>query len=317
MSDAIYFSGNLRDVFSAFRDKPKWLIEPYLPAEGIVLLHGKFSLGKSPLIWKIAQCVSEGLDFFGAVPEHTGNVVYVEIDEPLIITKDRLSKLDPMPKNVHILGMKPFNITQLTLEDEEKFRDANDALKPAVVLVNSLRKCHSLDDKDSATPSKVYGAWQEMFPKSCLVFVHHDKKSDVFEGTRVKASDEDFSGSQAWINDAQIGLHLRSVGDSRRTRQVALEMTKSQLSALQDPLKLKLADDGVNWIDTGAETIWDTFNSTDKHLPKMTRYEITADRCNVSVSSVRRVLAQGENNGTRQQKEAVSSPSEEGEYPTE
>lgn len=290
MSDAVYFSGNLKDVFSAFRDKPKWLIEPYLPVEGIVLLHGKFSLGKSPLIWKLAQCVSEGTDFFGHTPERTGNVLYVEIDEPLVVTKDRLSKLDPMPRNVHILGMKPFNVLQLSYDDRETFESAKNDVKPSVVLVNSLRKCHPLDDKDSATPSKVYGMWQELFPSSCLVFVHHDKKSDVFEGNRVKASDEDFSGSQAWINDAQVGLHLRSVGDSRRTRQVALEMTKSQLSALQDPLELKLADDGVNWIDTTAIAVRDVFKSLDVNLPKMFRYESTAVKCGVSTKTVRRIL---------------------------
>ena len=290
MSEAIYFSGNLRDVFSVFRGKPKWLIEPYLPVEGIVLLHGKFSLGKSPLIWKLAQCVSEGVDFFGCTPERTGNVLYVEIDEPLIVTKDRLSKLNPMPRNVHILGMKPFNVLQLETLDEEKFREANDDVAPTVVLVNSLRKCHTMDDKDSATPSKVYGAWQDLFPKSCLVFVHHDKKSDVVEGKRLAASDEDFSGSQAWINDAQVGLHLRSVGDSRRTRQVTLEMTKSQLSSLQDPLRLKLSEDGVNWVDTGADAVTEFFRSLDDTIPKMSRYELTAERCNLSVATVRRVL---------------------------
>ena len=290
MSEAIYYSGNLRDVFTAFQNRPKWLIEPYLPVEGIVLLHGKFSLGKSPLIWKFAQCVSEGVDFFGCTPEQTGNVLYVEIDEPLIVTKDRLSKLDPMPRNVHILGMKPFNITQLGMEDEEKFREAQDELRPKVVLINSLRKCHSMDDKDSATPSRVYGKWLELFPESCLVFVHHDKKSDVVEGKRMESNDEDFSGSQAWINDAQIGLHLKSAPNARRTRQVDLEMTKSQLSALQDPLRLKLSDDGVNWIDAGAAAIREVFSLLDKDLPKMARYEITADKCRVSVSTVTRTL---------------------------
>lgn len=290
MSDAIYFSGNLRDVFSAFRNKPKWLIEPYLPVEGIVLLHGKFSLGKSPLIWKLAQCVSEGVDFFGCTPERMGNVVYIEIDEPLVVTQDRLSKLDPMPRNVHVIGMKPFNVTNLEGLDEEQLRDANDELKPLVVLVNSLRKCHGLDSKDDATPSKVYGKWQELFPSSCLVFVHHDKKSDVVAGQRMESTDEDFSGSQAWVNDAQIALHLKSAPNARRTRQVTLEMTKSQLSSLQDPLKLKLADDGVNWVDAGAESIREFYNSLDKSLPKMARYEITADKLNVSTKTVRRTL---------------------------
>lgn len=290
MSDAIYFSGNLRDVFRAFQNKPKWLIEPYLPVEGIVLLHGKFSLGKSPLIWKLAQCVSEGVDFFGCTPERTGSVVYIEIDEPLVVTQDRLSKLDPMPRNVHVIGMEPFSVLNPSMEDEEKLQEVSEEVKPSVVLVNSLRKCHTLDSKDDATPSRIYGKWKKLFPKTCLVFVHHDKKSDVVEGRRMESNDEDFSGSQAWINDAQIGLHLKSAPNARRTRQVDLEMTKSQLSSLQDPLRLKLADDGVNWIDAGAAAIRETFDSLDQDLPKMSKYEIVADRCRVSVSTVTRTL---------------------------
>lgn len=290
MSEAVYYSGNLRDVFTAFRDKPKWLIEPYLPVEGIVLLHGKFSLGKSPLIWKIGQCVSEGIDFFGCTPERTGSVVYIEIDEPLVVTQDRLKKLDPMPRNVHVIGMEPFSVLNPSMEDEETLQQVSEDVKPSVVLVNSLRKCHTLDSKDDATPSRIYGKWKKLFPKTCLVFVHHDKKSDVVEGKRMESSDEDFSGSQAWVNDAQIALHLKSAPNARRTRQVTLEMTKSQLSALQDPLRLRLADDGVNWVDVGTEAIRETFNSLDPSIPKMSRYEITAEKCKVGVTTVRRIL---------------------------
>ena len=291
MADSVYFSGSLQDVFTSFNHQPKWLIEPYLPAEGIVLLHGKYSSGKSPLLWKLAQCVSEGVDFFGHQPARTGNVLYIEIDEPLIVTKDRLSKLDPMPKNVHVLGMNPFNIANLDPFDEEQLRNANDDVAPLVVLVNSLRKSHTMDDKDSATPSRIYGAWKELFRKSCFVFIHHDKKSGIFEGKRTAASDEDFSGSQAWANDAQIVLHLKIVGDSRRARQMTLDVTKSQLSSLPDPLGLKLADDGVTWIDTTTLIVRDAFRLLDPNLPKMARYDTVAERCNVSTKTVRRILA--------------------------
>lgn len=289
MSNAIYFSGNLQDALHAFDDKPMWLIEPYLPVEGIVLLHGKFSLGKSPLIWRLAQCISEGMDFFGFKPEQTGWVLYVEIDQPLVVTNDRLRLLHPMPKHVHLLGVNPFSILRPSQEDRETLEQLNEDLKPALVLVNSLRKCHNLDDKDSATPSLVYGQWRGLFPNSCLLFVHHDKKSDVVDGKRIEATDEDFSGSQAWVNDAQVGLHLKTAGD-RRSGLVTLEMTKSQLSALQDPIHLKLGADGVNWADIGATAIRQAFNALDPALPKMLRYEKVAEQLRISVSTIRRAL---------------------------
>src|SRR5687767_8435739 len=44
----------------------QWLIEPFLPKGGTVLLHGPKSTGKSPLTWAIATSVSEeGADLFG------------------------------------------------------------------------------------------------------------------------------------------------------------------------------------------------------------------------------------------------------------
>ena len=286
---AIYYCGPLTEALTAFTDQPRWLIEPYIPAQGIVLLHGKFSLGKSPLIWRVAQCVSEGCDFFGHPLQQTGPVLYIEIDEPLRLTVERLKLLNPRPSQVMVVGINPFSILNQLPDDHARLTDLNATLHPILVIVNTLRKSHHLDDKDSATPSLVYGAFRRYFPDACLLFVHHDRKSFTDPaGDRLPADDEDFSGSQAWMNDAQIGLHLST--SHRRTGLVTLEMTKSQLSALADPLKLKLAADGVTWVDVGTTAIRKIFAGTDATLPLLERYALTANATAVSEHTVRRAL---------------------------
>ena len=287
---AIYYSGKLTDALNAFNDKPKWIIEPYIPAEGTVLLHGKFSLGKSPLIWRVAQCVSEGLDFFGLPIQQTGPVIYVEIDEPLRLTVERLKVLTPSPRNVTVVGINPFSILNLLPDDHARLTALNETIHPLLVIVNTLRKAHHLDDKDSATPSLVYGAFRRYFPEAAFLFVHHDRKSSQLDGESTEPGDEDFSGSQAWMNDAQIGLHLIPAGNGRRTGLVDLQMTKSQLSALQDPLRLRLAPDGVNWVDVGSVAIQKAYALQDSALPKMRRYELLVEAFHLSEKTIRRAL---------------------------
>lgn len=287
---SIYFAGPLTEALDAFKDRPRWLIEPYIPVQGTVLLHGKFSLGKSPLVWRIAQCVSEGIDFFGLPVAVTGNVLYVEVDEPLMLTVERLKLLNPLPSKVTVVGINPFSVLQLQPEDSRVLRGLNESLHPKLVIVNTLRKCHHLIDTESTAPSQVYGAWRSLFPESCVLFVHHDKKSSTsFDGSTVEARDEDFSGSQAWANDAQVALHLIGSGD-RKHRMVRLKMTKTQLSQLADPISMKLGEDGVNWIDTGTLKILKTFSALPPTLSKMEKYASVAVSCGVSERTVRRVV---------------------------
>ena len=75
---------------------PAWLIEPYLPSEGIVFLYGKKGVGKSPLTWAMAQAVATGESDLFTV-RSTGQVLYVEVDSPLPTVKLRAPKVLSSP----------------------------------------------------------------------------------------------------------------------------------------------------------------------------------------------------------------------------
>jgi hypothetical protein len=285
---AIYYDGDLVDALSAFKDKPKWLIEPYIPAAGVVFLYGKFSIGKSPLVWKIAQSISEGVDFFGIPVQQTGPVLYIEVDEPLSLTVERLRLLNPLPRHMHVVGINPFSILSMTPEDHTRLVDLNASIHPLLVIVNTLRKSHRLDDTQSSAPSLVYGAFRGYFPDATLLIVHHDRKSRTNkEGDIIEDGDEAFSGTQAWINDAQVGLHMFLDG---RSGQVKLEMTKTQLSVKAPTMQLKLSTNGVAWEEVGISAVQRAFTSTDPALPLMARYKLVMESLGVSDSTVRKAV---------------------------
>jgi hypothetical protein len=96
-------------------------------------------------------------------------------------------------------------------------------LKPNLVIVDTLRKICRGDEKDGRFPSQVYGFFQQTFPDAAIQFNAHDRKGSR-DGLYMP-SDEDFSGHQAWANDAQSVIHLsKTINDEKR---VELAHTKA------------------------------------------------------------------------------------------
>jgi hypothetical protein len=129
----------------------------------------------------------------------------------------------------------------VSLEQKEKFTSLRDEIDPDVVFLNTLRKLHDLDDKDSATPKLVYSFFQNLFPNSALVFVHHTRKSPI-DPKWAENDKESFSGSNHFLDDAQVGLHLQKFDGEKEN--LRLFHRKSQVSELLKPLPLRLEKDG-------------------------------------------------------------------------
>lgn len=219
--------------------KEDFLLDPYIPREGIVLLWGATSTGKSPLGWSMASAIGRGTSFFG-LPTREGRVLYVENDTPEQVVAGRVRKLPPAP-NVWWMFTQPLSLPGIDPEDKRSLLRANDEVAPDVVFLNTLRKLHDMDDKDSVTPKVVYTFFRKLFPKSALVFVHHVRKQST-DPRALDRSKESFSGSNHWLDDAQVGIHLESYDSSREN--LRLYHRKSQASELLRPLPLKLESDG-------------------------------------------------------------------------
>jgi RecA-family ATPase len=262
---------------------PQWLISPILPAQGITFLHGRFSLGKSPLTWKIAQAVSDGTPFFRMPVNTSGPVLYIEVDTPERQVKPRLRLMTPVAKQVYMANGYPrLNLMTNSSPEVIELTRAYEDIKPVLVIINTLRKVHDFDQNVAETPNLVYSNLLSRFPNSALMIVHHDRKSSSVED--FSDQDERFSGSQSWANDATIALHLRSI--NKAERRLELVVTKSQVSATGSCMKFTLSEDGTNFIESDEERAQTIFASLPDSMKKEEKIHVVMDQLKKSRSTV-------------------------------
>ena len=226
-----------------YEEQP-FLIDPYIPVDSIVFLFGATSTGKSPTSWEMARAIGTGQSFFG-LPTRKGKVLYIDCDSPERVAAERLRMVEHPPSEVFFYFTAPLSIPNVGVEQMEELVKVRDMVQPDVVFLNTLRKVHDLDDKDSKTPKVVYSFFQYLFPNTALVFIHHPRKSQTGQGV-VEVKRETFSGSMAWLNDAQVGLMLQKYNAPDGLSNLRLYHVKSQATQLVKPLPLFLADDGVS-----------------------------------------------------------------------
>lgn len=232
------------EILTSPEDKIEFLLEPYIPRESIVLLHGRASLGKSPLTWAIGLSVASGLDLWG-MKATKAPVLYIEVDSPPPIVKPRMKLLGPdfppgVPFQVAFFN-GGFDILKPPARLSEELHSLAEG-KPALVIVNTLRKVFASSANDSETPSAVYRQFRSIFHDASFLFVHHDRKLQKERDADMES--EDLSGSLAWLNDAQVALHL--VKSGKEPGILRLDHTKSQATERTAPLVLQLAEDGTH-----------------------------------------------------------------------
>ncbi len=217
-----------------------WLLEPYIPREGVIFLYGKKGVGKSPLTWSLARSIASGEPWMGLPVSSPGEVLYIEVDSPLSVVKARTDHLK-FPPNLFFYF--PTNSFLCSQDGYDQMKKETGHLHPSLVIVNTLRKVHLFKDKEPETPAKVYTLFRKLFQS--VLFVHHEKKTPA-DPEQGYERGEEFSGSLAWANDAQVCLQLRRAPRSKDdgSHNLILVNTGNQLHAQPPDLKLLLDADG-------------------------------------------------------------------------
>jgi hypothetical protein len=229
---------------------PPFLVEALLPAAGDAFIHGKWGTGKTVLGKEIATGIAEGTHVFGFAARQA-KVVYLMLDMPLIVFHERFKHRMPFPEGIDwVFFDRPINILKPHPNEAKKLSEIQDRLNPGVVIVDTLRKFYVGDEKEGQTPSAVYTAGRRYFPNSLNIYLAHDRK---FETGSVAPRDENFSGHQAWANDATVAYHLERKGSDAGLRRLTL--TKSHFTDVEafPPLTLELSEDGAGFKSLGYE----------------------------------------------------------------
>ena len=278
-----------KDIQAKDYPETPFILDPYIPKQSIVLLWGDTSIGKSPITWAMAQSVAKGVSYFG-LPAYPGRVLYIEADTPEVVLAPRLKAAPDAPENVWFYLTPGLSVPNISHDQLSELRDIGREIKPDVVFLNTLRKLHDMDDRESRTPKVVYGFFQHLFPKAALVFVHHIRKTPT--DPRIQENDKEaFSGSKHWLDDAQVGLYLSRHSSRDGRENLRLYHIKSQVSETINPLPLRLHPDGTTLTSPLYDQLlycYEQLNSDEPEDSKGARDKKMAEAFNISPTTAKR-----------------------------
>lgn len=215
---------DIDDFFSHEFPQSYRLVDPIMPDTGDMLLHAKRGAGKTLVAWDLAIAVATGGYFLGHFKCRKAKVAMIQVDMPDKQTHERLLHSVAQAGGTGIkLVTTDGAPTMLALDENGKFRKKPEEaiialakLEPDLVIFDTLRKVHKLKENESDTPSYVYGAGAQLFPRAARVWCHHDSKtykiSTGYGAVSARDPDENFRGSGAWLDDATIGITLQAKG---------------------------------------------------------------------------------------------------------
>ena len=218
------------------------LVAPIIAYGGAhVLMYGVRGIGKTQLSLSLALAVANGKPWLGLYPTRQSRAAFIQLDMPHTTFFDRCQGLIDMSGNLSIVHFdRSFDICR-----NPKVLAELVAAKPEFTIVESLHKCHGLDENSSNTPVAVYKAWQDTFEACSFMYAHHDRKvSAAPKATgeeRAMMREEAFRGSSAWIDDADLGLHIVPENAARDLAdlQVRIEFTKVRSGPPQPPISVR------------------------------------------------------------------------------
>ena len=287
---------SLKEFLAQAYGEVRFAIKPYVPTGGVTLLYGKTRIGKSPLTWEMARCVAAGEPFFG-YPVSKGRVLYLDLDTSPALVQQRLGLIDTPPDNFYIDFPGVRNIFHATTQDHLKGLQTE--VQPILVILNTLRKLYSGDEKDASLPSRIYSLLQGIFGPAGIVVVHHDRKSPT-EKDASGDPDEAFSGHMAWLNDCQVGLHLVPAGGPV-PGLLRLYHSKSQVSAQEKPLTLQLSQNGTHLADYSAQkatSVMQVYIQCPVEMPRSDKVKLISQQLGCSERTVWTYLSRLPESGT-------------------
>ena len=183
---------------------PSWIVECWIPEESLVIIAGKTGAMKSFLATVMGFCSIYGMNFLGKFATKKGLWLYIDQDNPIILTKDRNKKI--------LMGLgvdapdefKYICQNGLKLDIEEHIRVLEDIIKsynPSVVVLDSLVRFLSKSDENASLDiSNIFSKLRVLSSKykTSFFIIHHLRKSS--KDSQSEDQDERVRGSSDIVN---------------------------------------------------------------------------------------------------------------------
>ena len=237
------YSMNIEDFVDKDFHRPNFIVEKLVPYGGEpCILYGDPGHGKSMLANTLIKAVCDGEPFLGQFKTLQGKVAYCSFDMPIQLVQDRVRNLYSImdcPENLWCnVSDSRINIMKASVEDEWLARTLE--FEPLIVIMDTLRKIHYMDENEQMTVTKVYGKLGELFgAHTTPVLIAHQRKFS--QADTQKRADQRISGHYAWVSDSDLGVQVEK-NESKNPTEVTLNFTRIRHSKPVDQIITTFAE---------------------------------------------------------------------------
>ena len=235
MSTPIVFS--LEDFLAENFNQPLFLVDKIIPTAGRPgIIFGKRGSGKSHFANNLIKAIADGTHLLGRYKTRQGKVTYLSVDMPVQMVQERSGKL---ASTVNNWGNVQISVTDTPIDivktrpDEQWVKEIM-SFEPDLLIIDTLRKIHRLDENDNQTVAILQAALARIFGgQIAIALIHHERKDN--EHSNYSPLEERASGAGAWMDSGEFGIHI-----AKAKKQVPPEVTvrfpRVRHCADQDPI---------------------------------------------------------------------------------
>lgn len=253
-------------------------------------MYGDAKVGKSFAALQLAQAIETGTSWLG-FPTRQGRVAYIQLDTPRNVWQDRIQTLvasQSMTSLPHMADRETLDAWPFDILDPEHLitlRDELQALKPDLVILDTLRESHSADENDSTEMQNAIASIVAATKPAALCLISHARKPSQ-DGDFSLMADNRGSNYVVGRMDAIVRFTTKSARVSGRSIE-------------EHTINLERADSGFWEVPVGEFDAFIDQLLSDHSVPSVrAKAEVLAVRINKSTQAARgllrrRIAAQG------------------------
>jgi len=181
--------------------KVEWTVDKLIPKNAVTVLHGKGGIRKTWLLMQLGSSVADGKPFCG-LSTIKENVYYIDFENPMAVMCDRVRALGRSSVTLWHLSHNP---PPPRLDNVPKW-ETYKCLTPGLIIFDSLRAAHFLDENSSKDMTTIMSRLKELreVGHTVIALLHAPK-----------ADERTYKGSTALIDQADHALgfeRVRQVG---------------------------------------------------------------------------------------------------------
>jgi hypothetical protein len=261
----------------------EWVVENILPPDSTAILSGPSGSGKTWLILDLALSIATGEKWLGQFEVQQGNCLLVDEENNTYLLQNRMRQLlkyrglssmtDKL--GVFFLVGESINLTPIGREHKptvtfEKLLATTQALKPVLVIMDSLTRVHRSNESDSSQMSVILAITKRLVTEtgSDVLFTHHfTKHGKPGSGERIRGSGD----LRAWPDTTVLVEEQKG--------HIVITMDKTRHCKPLKPFKIKLdvVDDntiGLAYAGKVKPEVWDWLHALLANGKTLSRTEL-------------------------------------------